>query len=77
MITLDVSASPFMNVPIVDADAWMGENIGEVLSDELSNTIGVGWRLYMVEDKLAHNFGRWYMEFENEKHASWFLLKWS
>lgn len=77
MIKLDISGSSFMDVPIVEADSWMNDNVGEVISDDTKCTVGFGWRVYMIDDGAAHDFGRWYIEFEEEKHATLFLLRWS
>jgi hypothetical protein len=73
MITLDVTDTEFLNTIKVDvANEWMSKNVGELIHDDSELTYGVGWKLVWEPDCQ-----RWVMMFENDKHASLFLLRWS
>lgn len=72
MIIIDVTNTAFMDLPAWQADEWMIDNVGPIISDTLSNVVGVGWRLYEGDDRC-----KWSMEFESDERASWFILKWT
>ena len=80
MIKIDITNLPFMMEVVTEADQWMNDNVGEMISSDLTCTTGKGWKIYVDDgnqfDKLPEN-RRWYAEFESEKDASWFLLRWS
>jgi hypothetical protein len=73
MVTLDVTETSFIeDLDTEDANQWMNDNVGKLLHDDVYLTYGVGWHLeYETECQ------RWVIQFENDKHASLFLLRWS
>jgi hypothetical protein len=75
MITIEITDSPFMDLPCFEADDWMNDNVGKLISDDISNTVGEGWRVYCADNE-EHIKTRWFAEFENEQHATWFLVRW-
>lgn len=80
MIVLDITDSSFINsVDSTEGDDWMKENIGELVYDSIdgSRTVGTGWKIYFVQRLEHEDHGHWYAEFENEAHASLFMLRWS
>jgi hypothetical protein len=73
MITLDVTETPFIvDLDTEDANQWMNDNVGKLLHDETYLTYGVGWHL-----EYDSNSTSWVMLFENDKHSTLFLLRWS
>lgn len=73
MVTLDVTESSFIeDLDAKDANQWMNDNVGKLLHDDVDLTYGVGWNL-----QYEPECQRWVMQFENDKHASLFLLRWS
>lgn len=76
MIVIDVTDTAFMDLPAWQADEWMIDNVGPIISDTLSNVVGVGWRLYK-DDGNHYDRGKWLMAFESDERASWFILKWT
>lgn len=73
MVTLDVTETTFIvDLDTEDVNQWMSDNVGKLLHDGTYLTYGVGWRL-----EYETGCRRWVMQFENDKHASLFLLRWS
>lgn len=78
MIKLDITENSFLAEDAEIADDWMNDNIGELLGGRGLMSYGKGWKI-TKEFKPDLPFGgtRWYVEFENENHAIWFLMRWS
>jgi hypothetical protein len=73
MIILDITESPFItDIKCDEADRWMEDNVGTLIHDDPELAYGDGWRLAFEPECK-----RWIMQFENDIHASLFLLRWS
>lgn len=75
MIALDITNSPFMKVHCGETNDWLSENVGELIHDDPEISYGKGWRITF--DPAHEGEGRWIAEFEEERHAMLFLLRWS
>jgi hypothetical protein len=72
MITLDVTETPFIqDIDCEQGNQWLVDNVGALIHDDPELTYGVGWKLIWERECQ-----RWVMMFENDKHASLFLLRW-
>ena len=71
MITLDVTDTEFLGTTTDIANEWMSKNVGKLIYDDVEEAVGVGWKLVWEPECR-----RWVMQFENDKHASLFLLRW-
>lgn len=73
MVVLDVTESLFITgITSDEADQWMEDNVGTLIHDDPELYYGDGWKLVWEPDCK-----RWIMQFENDIHASLFLLRWS
>ncbi len=80
MIKLDISNTSFIHdVPSCEGDDWLEANVGKIKFENMegSRTVGEGWTFYFNDDHGHDDHGHWFIEFEDEKHASLFLLRWS
>lgn len=73
MVTLDVTETSFIeDLDVEAANQWMSNNVGPLIHDDSKLTYGVGWKLIWESECQ-----RWVMQFENDKHASLFILRWA
>lgn len=71
MITLNVSLSPFiLDITSDEGNEWMIKNVGELIHDDFDHSYGAGWRVLYKEE-------HWFVEFDDEKHATLFMLWWA
>lgn len=75
MIALDITNSPFMKVNCDESNEWLSKNVGELIHDDPEISYGEGWRITFDPD--AEDGKIWLAEFDNERHAMLFLLRWS
>lgn len=72
-VAIDITVTNFILCErIEDSNKWLNDNIGKLIHDEPELSYGENWKL-----QWEPITSRWIIQFDDEKHATLFLLRWA